>query len=58
MIKIGKLFGVSDVAVLKWIRAEADKIADLKPHAESGIVMIDEMWHFISGKKRHLTKEC
>ena len=51
MTKIAKLFKVSDVAVLKWIRAEADKIADLKQHAESGIVMIDEMWHFVSGKK-------
>jgi transposase len=51
MTKIAKLFKVSDVAVLKWIRAEADKIADLKQHAEIGIVMIDEMWHFVSGKK-------
>ena len=51
MLKIGKIFGVSDVAVLKWMRSESAKISDLKPHAESGIVMIDEMWHFVSGKK-------
>lgn len=52
MYKIAKLFGVSDVAVLKWVRKEADLIEDFNPHAESKIVMIDEMWHFVNGKKR------
>ena len=51
MLKIGKIFGVSDVAVLKWMRSESAKVSDLKPHTESEIVMIDEMWHYISGKK-------
>ena len=52
MNKIGKLLGVSDVAVLKWVRKEADLVEDNSPHAESKIVMIDEMWHFVNGKKR------
>jgi hypothetical protein len=52
MNKIAKLFGVSGVAVLKWIKKEASLIEDVQSHAESKIVMIDEMWHFVNGKKR------
>jgi len=52
MYKIAKLLGVSDVAVLKGVRKEADLIEDVPFHAESKIVMIDEMWHFVNGKKR------
>ena len=52
MNKIGKIFGVSNVAVLKWVRKEGEKIKDLSPQAESGIVMMDEMWHFVNGKKK------
>ena len=52
MYKIAKLFGVSDVAVLKWVRKEAGLIEDEPSYAESKIVMIDEMWHFVNGKKR------
>lgn len=51
MNKIAKMFGVSDVAVLKWVRKEAKLLGDPAPHAESDIVMIDEMWHFVNGKK-------
>ena len=52
MNKIAKMFGVSGVAVLKWIKKEASLIQEVHPHAESKIVMIDEMWHFVNGKKR------
>jgi len=52
MYKIVKLLGVSDVAVLKWVRKEADLIEDVPFHAESKIVMIDEMWNFVNGKKK------
>lgn len=52
MSKIGKLLGVSDVAVLKWIRREAQGIEERSAKADSKIVMIDEMWHFVNGKKR------
>ena len=51
MGKIARLFGVSTVAVLKWGRAESLKPQALDPVSESGIVMIDEMWHFVNGKK-------
>jgi len=52
MSKTGRLLGVSDVAVLKWIRKEADLIEDTSSPAESKIVMIDKMWHFVNGKKK------
>ena len=48
---IAKLLGVSHVAVYKWIRAagEAAPLPEAAP--SSGIVQIDEMWHFVDGKK-------
>lgn len=51
MEKIGKLFGVSGVAVLKWVRAAGLQVQDLPDTHNSEIVMIDEMWHFVDGKK-------
>ena len=48
---IARLFGVSDVAVYKWIRAEAEKLPAPCAKSSSGIVQIDEMWHFVNGKK-------
>lgn len=52
MGKIARLMKVSTVAVLKWIKAAALDVPPLNPVAESDIVMIDEMWHFVNGKKR------
>lgn len=53
MLGIAKLFKVSDVAVLKWIRKAASLIPDPgeteKPKAQT--VQVDEMWHFVNGKK-------
>ena len=51
MGKIARLFKVSTVAVLKWIRPAALKVESPNPVAESDIVMIDEVWHFVNGKK-------
>lgn len=51
MGKIAQLFKVSTVAVLKWIRAAALSAEASSPVASSDIVMIDEMWHFVNGKK-------
>lgn len=51
MSKIGRLLNVSTVAVLKWVRAESLTPKPLNPISDSGIVMIDEMWHFVNGKK-------
>ena len=54
---IGRVLGVSDVAVLNWVRAGAKALPDVPaplPAASSGAVMpviiLDEMWHFV--KKR------
>ena len=54
MIKIGKMCGVSNVAVLYWIRAAGKIAPDLNSKSDSGIVMLDEMWHFVNGKKNKI----
>lgn len=51
MGKIARLYKISTVAVLKWIKAAALEAKPLNPVAESDIVMIDEVWHFVNGKK-------
>ena len=51
MGKIARLYKVSTVAVLKWIRASALEIQPLNSVASSDIVMIDQVWHFVNGKK-------
>ena len=43
MLKIGKMCGVSDVAVLYWIRNAAKDAVPLNPKSDSDIVIIDEM---------------
>ena len=44
---IGRLLGVSNVAVLKWVRAEASVLPEPTVPAEMVTVEVDEMWHFI-----------
>ena len=51
MGKIARLFKVSTVAVLKWIRKAALKVDHPNSVSDSNIVMIDEVWHFVNGKK-------
>ena len=51
MGKIARLCGVSTVAVLKWVRAAGLAVGLPDPAAASDIVLIDEMWHFVNGKK-------
>lgn len=49
---IGRVLGVSNVTVLKWIRAfgeEAER--ERKPEEPPKIAMIDEVWHFTAAKK-------
>ncbi len=48
---IARLFGVSEVAVFKWIRKEATALPEPATPAEVEIVQLDEMWHFVDGKK-------
>ncbi|MGH3804669.1 MAG: IS1/IS1595 family N-terminal zinc-binding domain-containing protein, partial [Pseudonocardiaceae bacterium] len=48
---IARLFGVSNVAVLKWVRQEAAALPEPTTPATVEIVQLDEMWHFVDGKK-------
>jgi len=48
---IARLLGVSNVAVLKWVRQEAAALPEPTTPAEVEIVQLDEMWHFVDGKK-------
>jgi len=49
---IAKLLKVSSVAVMKWVKREADLLPD--PVVSSSIqeVSFDEMWHFVNKKKK------
>lgn len=47
---IARILQVSDVAVLKWIRAEAARLPEPERAADVVLLTIDEMWHFL--KKR------
>ena len=51
MSKIAKLFSVSVVAVLKWIRKAALEIPDMTSKCKAEVVILDELWHFVNGKK-------
>jgi transposase-like protein len=48
---IAKLLGVSHVAVYRWVRAAGEETPAPSAAPSSGIVRIDEMWHFVDGKK-------
>jgi transposase len=47
---IARLLGVSDVAVLNWIRDEARKAPKPEISGDVIVVSLDEMWHFIQKK--------
>jgi transposase len=47
---IGRLFGVSDVSVLRWVRKEAEALPEPEVPGDTQLVMLDEMHHFL--KKR------
>ena len=44
---IAKLLGVSHVAVYEWVRAAGEDAPAPSATPSSGIVQIDEMWHFL-----------
>ena len=50
---IARLLGVSDVAVLKWIRKKAKALPAPEMPADVEIVMLDEMHHFLQKKSRN-----
>ena len=51
---IAKLLGVSHVAVYKWVRAAGEDTPAPSATPSDNIVQIDEMWHFVNGKKQGL----
>jgi transposase-like protein len=48
---IAKLLGVSSVAVYKWVRHEAARLPEPRVPADVRELELDEMWHFVNGKK-------
>jgi transposase len=48
---IARLLGVSHVAVCKRVRAAGEDAPAPSATPEDNIVRIDEMWHFVNGKK-------
>jgi transposase len=48
---IAKLLGVSHVAAYRWVRAAGEGTPAPSPAPSGGIVQVDEMWHFVDGKK-------
>src|SRR5919202_1286076 len=51
---IARLLGVSHVAVYKWVRAAGEGAPAPSATPSDNIVQIDEMWHFVDGKKQGL----
>jgi transposase len=53
--RIATLCGVSDVAVMKWLKIFAQKLGELPtPEGDEIIIEIDEMHHFIGSKKTNV----
>src|ERR1700685_1780313 len=50
---IARSLGVSDVAVLNWVRDEARKLPEPSTKAEVVVVTLDEMWHFVKKRLRN-----
>ena len=48
---IARLLGLSHVSIYRWLRKEAAKMPVGKGAEQAKVVMIDEMWHFVNGKK-------
>ena|SRR3982751_243233 len=53
---IGRLLGVSNVAVLKWVRKAAQDLPTPESTAVVDVLEMDELWHFI--KKRTENSGC
>jgi len=44
---IGRILGVSDVSILRWVRAEAEALPEPAVPADVKILVLDEMGHFV-----------
>ena len=50
---IARILGVSDVAVMKWVRAEAQSLPEPEVPADVVTVSLDEMCHFLEKKHKN-----
>ena len=48
---IGRLLGVSDVSILRWVKEYAKKLPAPSSADCGEVIILDEMWHFVNGKK-------
>jgi transposase-like protein len=48
---IGRILGVSNVAVLKWIRSFGRQVEELRSEKETEVLEMDEMHTYIGNKK-------
>ena len=48
---IAKLLKVSHVSVYRWIRAAGLAVQRPDPKDHGDVLLLDEMWHFVDGKK-------
>jgi transposase-like protein len=48
---IGRLLGVSHVAVIKWIKKYGNQLAEVKNEKPASVIEIDEMHSYIQSKK-------
>lgn len=53
---IGRLLGISNVAVLKWVRSAAEALPQPETPAFVDVLELDELWHFV--KKRQSNSGC
>src|SRR3954451_2568805 len=51
---IAKLLGVGHVTVCRWLRTVGEAAPEPAGEPSSEVVQIDEMWHFVNGKKQGL----
>lgn len=54
---IGRMLGVSNVAVMKWIKQEAKSLPEPDVPKEATLIQTDEMWHFVNGKNKIWIKD-
>ncbi len=50
---IGRLLGVSNVSVLKWIRSAANALPEPAKPAVVDVLELDELWHFVKKRLKH-----
>ena len=50
---IGRILGISNVAAMKWIKKEAEALPEPSVPKEATLIQVDEMWHFVNGKKQN-----